>query len=36
MTGIGKVMGQTYFRDWKDLNDNWGRVVERNMGTISV
>ena len=32
MAGIGKVMGKKFFRDWKDLNDNWGKAVERNMG----
>ena len=31
MAGIGKVMGTKFFRDWKDLNDNWGKAVERNM-----
>ena len=31
MAGIGKVMGKNFFRDWKDLNDNWGKAVERNM-----
>ena len=31
MVGIGKVMGKKFFRDWKDLNDNWGKAVERNM-----
>ena len=28
MAGIGKVMGKKIFRDWKDLNDNWGKAVE--------
>ena len=28
----GKVMGKKFFRDWKDLNDNWGKAVERNVG----
>ena len=32
MAGIGKVMGKKFFRDWKDLNDNWGKAVERNVG----
>ena len=36
MVGIGKVMGKKFFRDWKDLcdnlNDNWGKAVERNVG----
>lgn len=31
MAGIGKVMGKKFFRDWKDLNDNWGKAVERNV-----
>ena len=31
MAGIRKVMGKKFFRDWKDLNDNWGKAVERNM-----
>ena len=32
MAGVRKVMGKKFFRDWKDLNDNWGKSVERNMG----
>ena len=32
MAGVRKVMGKKFFRDWKDLNDNWGKAVERNMG----
>jgi hypothetical protein len=32
MVGIGKAMGKKFFRDWKDLNDNWGKAVERNVG----
>ena len=24
-------MGTKFFRDWKDLNDNWGKAVERNV-----
>ncbi len=31
MAGIGKVMGKKFFKDWKDLNDNWEKAVERNM-----
>ena len=31
MAGVRKVMGKKFFRDWKDLNDNWGKAVERNM-----
>ena len=25
------MMGKKSFRDWKDLNDNWGKAGERNM-----
>ena len=31
MVGVRRVMGKKSFRDWKDLNDNWGKAVERNM-----
>jgi hypothetical protein len=31
MVGVGRPMGKKFFRDWKDLNDNWGKSVERNM-----
>ena len=31
MVGVRRAMGKTFFRDWKDLNDNWGKAVERNM-----
>jgi hypothetical protein len=31
MSGVRKVMGKRFFRDWKDLNDNWGKAVARNM-----
>ena len=30
MVGVRRVMGKKSFRDWKDLNDNWGKAVERN------
>ena len=29
--GVRRAMGKNFFRDWKDLNDNWGEAVERNM-----
>ena len=31
MAGVRRAMGKKIFRDWKDLNDNWGKAVERNM-----
>jgi hypothetical protein len=31
MVGVRRVMGKKPFRDWKDLNDNWGKAGERNM-----
>ena len=31
MVGVRRAMGKKFFRDWKDLNDNWGKAVERNM-----
>ena len=31
MVGVRRVMGKKSFRDWKDLNDNWGKAGERNM-----
>jgi len=31
MVGVRRAMGMKFFRDWKDLNDNWGKSVERNM-----
>ena len=31
MAGVRRAMGKKFFRDWKDLNDNWGKAVERNM-----
>jgi hypothetical protein len=31
MVGVRRVMGKKSFRDWKDLNDNWGIAGERNM-----
>ena len=32
MVGVRRAMGKKIFRDWKDLNDNWGKAVERNVG----
>ena len=31
MAGVRRAMGKKFFTDWKDLNNNWGKVVERNM-----
>ena len=31
MVGVRRAMGKKFFRDWKDLNDNWGKAVERNV-----
>ena len=31
MVGVRRVMGKKSFRDWKDLNDNWGKAGERTM-----
>ena len=31
MVGVRRAMGKKFFRDWKDLNDNWGKAGERNM-----
>ena len=31
MVVVRRAMGKKIFRDWKDLNDNWGKAVERNM-----
>jgi hypothetical protein len=31
MAGVRRAMGKKFFRDSKDLNDNWGKAVERNM-----
>ena len=31
MAGVRRAMGKNFFRDWRDLNDNWGKAVERNM-----
>ena len=28
---VRRAMGKKSFKDWKDLNDNWGKAVERNM-----
>ena len=32
MVGVRRAMGKKFFRDWKDLNDNWEKAVERNRG----
>ena len=29
---VRRARGKTFFKDWKDWNDDWGRAVERNMG----
>jgi len=31
MVVVRKVKGKKSFRDWRDLNDNWGKAVERNV-----
>ena len=31
MVVVRKVKGKKSFKDWRDLNDNWGKAVERNM-----
>ena len=31
MVVVRRAMGKKSFKDWKDLNDNWGKAVERNM-----
>ena len=31
MVVVRKVRGKKSFKDWKDLTDNWGKAVERNM-----
>ena len=28
---VRRARGKKSFKDWKDLNDNWGKAVERNM-----
>ena len=32
MVVVRRAMGKKSFKDWKDLNDNRGKAVERNMG----
>ena len=31
MVVVRRAMGKKSFKDWKDLNDNRGKAVERNM-----
>ena len=31
MVGVRRAMGKKSSKDWRDLNDNWGKAVERNM-----
>ena len=31
MVGVRRAMRKKFFKDWRDLNDNWGKAVERNM-----
>jgi hypothetical protein len=31
MVVVRRAREKKYFKDWKDLNDNWGKAVERNM-----
>ena len=31
MVVVRRAMGKKSFKDWKDLNDNWGKAAERNM-----
>ena len=31
MVVVRKARGKKSSKDWKDLNDNWGKAVERNM-----
>ena len=33
MVVVRKVRGKKSFKDWRDLNDNWGKAVERNNRT---
>jgi hypothetical protein len=30
MVGVRRAMRKNFFKDWRDLNDNWGKAVERN------
>jgi len=32
MVVVRKARGKKSSKDWKDLNDNWGKAVERNVG----
>ena len=32
MVVVRRARGKKSFKDWKDLNDNWGKLVERNVG----
>jgi hypothetical protein len=31
MVAVRRTTGKKFFKDWRDLNDNWGKSVERNM-----
>ena len=31
MVVVRRARGKKSFKDWKDLNDKWGKAVERNM-----
>ena len=31
MVVVRRARGKKSFKDWKVLNDNWGKAVERNM-----
>jgi hypothetical protein len=31
MVVVRRARGKKSFKDWKDLDDNWGKAVERNM-----
>ena len=31
MVVVRRARGKKSFKDWKDLNDNWGKAGERNM-----
>jgi hypothetical protein len=31
MVVVRRARGKKSFKDWKFLNDNWGKAVERNM-----
>ena len=36
MVVVRRAMGKKTFKDWKDLNDNWGKAVERNMDRMTM